>query len=374
MKFTLTRTVALAAINAVQQAVSSATTIPILKNLLLQASDGILEVTGTNMDLQVRHAIPDVRIERDGAITVDAAKFRDSVASLAEGADFLFEHDRAEPLGRATLRSGRARFTLVTLPARDFPSMDDESGAAGLTIDAASMLRLFTIGGACVANDKSRAYLNGLFVHPAPSGALRVVSTDTKRLSWADKAGVEGIAGWKGVILASTTTDILTRLMRNEAPDVPITMDAGDNRVTFGIGRSTVVSKVIAGSYVPYARVVPQSLQAKMTGDTDLIAGALGRALVMMDAETQTVTLNFEPGAISFGTSSANAGELAEKVDVEYDGEPERMNVNGDNLRILLGLVRTESVVFQIAAGRSCITISETGATDMFSLMAPQQG
>ena len=157
MKFTLQRHIALTAIGAVQQAVLSGGTIPILRNVLIQAADGMVDIVATNNDLQVRHTIPDVRIEAEGAITVDAGKFKDSVTSLSEGADFSFKFEPKEDGDqRAILRSGRARFQMVTLPASDFPLLQEEvTGGAGFTIAAADLTRLLTIGGSCSAQDKN---------------------------------------------------------------------------------------------------------------------------------------------------------------------------------------------------------------------------
>lgn len=374
MKFSLQRHTAMAALGAVQQAVGK-TDRPILKNVLLQAADGILDITATNLDLQVRHTIPDVWIEVDGAITVPAEKLSASVSSLAEGADFVFDIDQSKPGDqRAVLKSGRAKFTLVTLPPDDFPTMAEESGAAGFTLDAAAMLRLMSIGGSCTARGDTRAYLNGAYMHTAANGALRVVSTDTLRLSWADKGGVDGIAGWGGVILSNSSLDILGRLLRSEAPDAPVTVDAGPSRVTFGIGRSTVITKIIAGRYAPYERILPQKILGRMEGDTDQIIGALTRALVMMDGETQCLTLSFEDGGVSFDTRAANAGELSERVDVEFGGEAKKVNVNGGYLRDLLSRIRTENVVFRLSDDPMCMTVEETGATDMFSFVGRQRG
>ena len=376
MKFTLQRHIALAAMGAVQGAISSGS-VPILKNVLIQAADGIVDITATNNDIQVRHAIPDVRIDVEGAITVDAGKFRDSVNSLSEGADFVFEcaPKEGEVDQRASLRSGRARFTMFTLPASDFPTLnEDMSGGAGFTIAAEALIRLFTIGGSCTANEKARPYLNGAFIHQASNKALRVVSTDTRRMSWADKGGVEGIDGWAGVNLPTSTIDVVSRLLRNEAPEAQVTMDAVDTRVAFGIGRSTVVSKVIGGAYVPYERVVPTSFKAKLTADTDLMIGALNRALVMMDSETSTVTLHFEESGVAFTTRAANAGDAADAVSAEYSGDARHMNVNGAYLKDLLARIRTENVVFRICDDPSVITINETGDSDMFSFLAPQHG
>lgn len=379
MKFTLQRHIALAAMSAVQQAVQSGGTIAILRNVLIHARDGLVDIVATNLDLQVRHTITDANIETEGAVTVDAAKLKDSVSSLSEGADFSFEFNPkvGETDTRAILRSGRARFQMVTLPAKDFPLLDEQvQGGSGFTIAAADLTRLLTIGSSCAASDKSRPYLNVCFIHQAPSGVLRVVSTDTRRLSWIDKAGVEGIEGWAGVVLATQTTDVVTRLLRNEAPDVMVTMDAVETRVAFGIGRSTVVSKVIAGNYVPYANVIPKParLKAKLVADTDLMIAALNRAMVMMDHETSKVTLHFEESGVAFTTDSANVGELSDVVAAEYEGDPRRIIVNGVYLKDLLARIRTENVVFLIAENPNCITVNETGDSDMLAFLAPQHG
>ena len=185
---------------------------------------------------------------------------------------------------------------------------------------------------------------------------------------------MDGIDGWAGVMLPTQTSDVVTRLMRNEDPEVMVTMDADASRVAFGIGRSTVVSKVIGGNYVPYENVVPKTVSATLTADTDLMIGALNRALVMMDSETSTVTLYFEESGVAFTTRAASSGELSDAVSGHYEGEARRINVNGLYLKDLLARVRTEEVVFRIADDPVVITINETGDSDMFAFLAPQHG
>lgn len=367
MKFAIDRKDAAAAIDAVHGAVMKRVTIPILGSVLLDASDGMLTVVGGDLEQQITYVSPSVRIERPGRTTISAHKLHDVIRSMPEGAELSF----SQADQRVTISAGATRFGLPFLDASQFPRLADEGLTAGFTIDAKTLKRLFDAGGFAYSSGKTRYYLNCAFMHTPGPGKLRIASCDGKRLAYCD-APVSGFDYERGASIDPASAALAVKLLGNVAPDADVTVDVAPNLIRLGIGQATLIAKLLDSAGLPYKNAIPAGRRQAVTVDTDLIMGAVDRAMIMMDRQIHRVLLSLTRDLIDVRGADVLEGEASDQVACEYRGPDLTIALDGRWLREMLGYVRTENTIIELADDTSPVSILETGESDWYSLLMPQ--
>src|ERR1700690_4194632 len=213
MKVTVERAELLKSLGHVHRVVERRNTIPILANVLIKAERGKLSMKATDLDLEVIETIA-AEVGPGGATTVPAHMFYEIVRKLPEGAQIVLEAsgDRAV----LTIRAGRSRFTLQTLPESDFPDIAAGDMSHKFVLAAADLKRLIEKTQFAISTEETRYYLNGIYLHTAgtaKSGTLRAVATDGHRLAQVELPLPEGAAGMPGIIVPRKTVGEGRRLI-----------------------------------------------------------------------------------------------------------------------------------------------------------------
>ena len=243
MKFTIERTVLLRSLSHVQSIVERRTTIPILSNVLLQADDGRLDLTATDLDIAVRESAI-ATVAQPGSTTVPAHTLHDIVRKLPEGAqvEISLEADN----DRLSLKAGRSQFYLASLPAADFPAMDGEAAgkpsdaAVQFVIAAGDLKRLIDKTRFAISTEETRYYLNGIYLHIAQTAGvnmLRAVATDGHRLARVELPAPGGADALPGIILPRKAVLELHKLIDDVTGDVAVNATTTKIRFAFDHGR-----------------------------------------------------------------------------------------------------------------------------------------
>ncbi|OUR64447.1 DNA polymerase III subunit beta, partial [Marinomonas sp. 42_23_T18] len=250
MKFSVVREALLKPLQLVAGVVERKQTMPVLANVLLEVKDNILTLTGSDLEVElVGHIALDEC--QEGRITVPARKLMDICKSLPDSAVIELTVDDT----RAVIRSGRSRFTLSTLPADEFPNIQDMQGDLSVVVAQNSVRRLIERTGFAMANQDVRYYLNGMLFEVA-DGQLRVVATDGHRLATAiEDAQVSGdltqvIVPRKGVLE-------LNRLLSDS--DETVELQIGSNHIRAKVADYIFTSKLVEGKFPDYHRVIPRN-------------------------------------------------------------------------------------------------------------------
>ena len=255
MKVGVERTALLKAMGHAQSVVERRTTIPILANVLLEASDGKLTFRATDLDIEIVDTA-EAQVDQAGACTVSAHMLHDIVRKLPEGAQIALALD--PEASRLAVRAGRSSFQLPTLPVQDFPQMASETYEANFAVPAPTLRRLFDKAKFAISNEETRYYLNGVYLHAAErDGApvLRCVATDGHRLARVDAALPDAASGLPGVIVPRKTVGELRRLLDDDGTEIAVSVS--ETKIRFAAPGMTLTSKVIDGSFPDYARVIP---------------------------------------------------------------------------------------------------------------------
>jgi DNA polymerase-3 subunit beta len=323
MKIEILREDLIPALSGVAAVVERRQTLPILSNLLIETSDKGILLKATDLELQISSLVSGDVID-EGAITVPAKKFSDICRALPEGSRILLDVGES----RATIRAGKARYQLSTLPAEDYPGLESNLGERVLNVDSDVLLRMIERTSFAMAHQDVRYYLNGLLLEIG-DGKLISVATDGHRLA---KSEVEfaGSAGWEGqsqFILPAKTVGELKRLVGGKEKGI-VKLQLGERGAGASLGETILTTKLIDGRYPDYSRVIPAHLEETAVINRELLRDALTRTAVLSYEKQKGVRMTFETGLLKLEVSNPEHEQAEEEIPIEYAGKKTMIGFN----------------------------------------------
>lgn len=368
MKLTIERAALLKALSHVQSVVERRTTIPILSNVLLSAGRNGLTLSATDLDIEIIEEA-NAEVEREGAVTAPAHTLYEIVRKIPDGADITLELSADEP--RLTLNSGRSRFALPVLPAGDFPTLSSDGLNHTFTLEKDQLVRLIDRTRFAVSTEETRYYLNGVYLHALEedgNSVLRAVATDGHRLALADLPCPEGAAGMSGVIVPRKTAAEVRRLL-DDAADT-ITVAVSNAKIRFELGRATLTSKVIDGTFPDYGRVIPKGNDRMMKVDNRLFAAAVDRVATISLEKSRSVKLALDEDRLTLSVRNPEAGQAVEEIAVDFQAEGFEIGFNAKYLLDITGEIQADEATFAFAdAAAPALVTDEKDAGVRYVLM-----
>jgi DNA polymerase III subunit beta len=357
MKFTVTRNSLLSELNLVQGVIEKKSTIPILSNILLEASGEHIDIAATDLDVTIRCGCP-ASVADEGTTTISARRLFDIVRLLPEGADIefsLLENDWVE------LRSGNSHYKIVALPKDNFPSIP-EAAPATAHIPGSVLRSMIQRTMFAITQEESRYSLNGALLLLVP-GEVRMVATDGHRLALVSKsmevAGVD--AEVRALIPRKTLVEIL-KLIGDQ--DAIMEFGRDENHLFFSVGSKRLVSRILAGQFPNYELVIPRENDKFITVATKNLGDGVRRAAIMSDEKLKAIRLSFKTGAIELTASSADAGEAREVVPADFEGEDLDIGFNPQYLLDFIGVCGSDSVRIELKDSETQGLIRPIGPAD----------
>ncbi len=344
----------LAALQAVAGIVERRHTLPILANVLIRKNGPQIELTTSDLEIQVRTS---AELGGDGstfATTVGARKMIDILRSLPSDQTVTLSSTQT----KLTLSGGKSRFTLQTMPADDFPLVQESADFGPLfSVPQKTLRSLVAQVHFAMAVHDIRYYLNGiLFV--AEGRSLTLVATDGHRLALA-QATLETDIPKQEVILPRKTVLELQRLLKDE--DTPIEMRFAPNQAKFTFSGMEFVSKLVEGKFPDYNRVIPKNHKNKVVLGREPLLQSLQRAAILTSEKFKGVRVNIEPGLLRIASSNAEQEEAMEELEIDYGGDAIEIGFNVTYLIDALSNMSQEmiSVELQDTNSSALITIPE---------------
>ena len=368
--FTLARNDLAAAMAEAVKIVPRNGTIPIVGNVLLAKTGDACRIEATDLDLTVRAVI-----EADGAdaaFTVDAGRLNDIVRKLPDGAEIAIGLAAEEK--HATFKCGRSRFSLLVLPARDFPEGSAADAACRFTISGKALAAMIAGTGFAVAVKDTRYYLDGLYLHRTTvhgADRLTAVATDGHRLALARMPLPDGAADMPAVIVPRITVATMARLAEAAGE---IAVAVSDRRIEFSAGNLEFASKLIDGTYPDYMRVVPQGNDKHALADRAALAAAADRVATIATERGRALRLSFEPASvIRLSAKNADTGEAEDEVPAEYDGDGLDIGFNARYLAEALARITGDKVDIALADPGSPTLFTAPGNDDHLIVLMPMR-
>jgi len=371
MKVTVERAELLKSLGHVHRVVERRNTIPILANVLVKADRGKLSLKATDLDLEVTDSIA-AEVSPSGSTTVPAHMFYEIVRKLPDGAQIVLEGsgDRAV----LSLRAGRSRFTLQTLPESDFPDLAAGDMSHSFKVAAGDLKRLIDKTQFAISTEETRYYLNGIYLHtagPAKATMLRAVATDGHRLAQVELPLPQGAAGMPGIIVPRKTVGEVQRLIETGEGEVAIELSAG--KIRFTIGNVVLTSKLIDGTFPDYARVIPANNDKSLIVDKKDFEAAVDRVSTVSSERGRAVKLSITGGRLVLSVTNPDSGSATEEIEVKYEADPLDIGFNSRYLLDIAAQIEGEVAVLKLADPGSPTLIQDKDAKGALYVLMPMR-
>ena len=344
----------LAVLQSVAGIVERRHTLPILANVLLRKTGNALQLTTSDLEIQIRTTAELGGDTGDFTTTVAARKLIDVLRTMP--GDQTVSLETAQE--KLVLKGGKSRFTLQTLPAEDFPLVQEAANfGPAFSIPQKTLKSLLGQVAFAMAVQDIRYYLNGiLFV--AEGKTLSLVATDGHRLAFAS-ATLDIEVPKQEVILPRKTVLELQRLLSEG--DAAIEMQFANNQAKFSFGAMEFVTKLVEGKFPDYNRVIPRNHTNSVTLGRAPLLASLQRTAIMTSDKFKGVRLNLEPGSLRVTSNNAEQEEAVDELDIDYGGESIEIGFNVTYLIDALASMPQDMVQIALADGSSSalITIPE---------------
>ena len=364
MKLSAARDVLLKPLQAVIGVVERRQTMPVLSNVLLVAKNNELFVTATDLEVELV-AQTEVAVETGGEITVSGRKLLDICRALPEGSDV----DISVSGEKLVVRSGRSKFSLATLPAAEFPSVEDIKAGQTIAVDQKVLGLLIDKTHFSMAQQDVRYYLNGMLLETGGKH-LRAVATDGHRLALC-QAELGGKAlDEQQVIVPRKGVLELQRLMSGEGS---LNIELGPNHVRIQLEGIRFTSKLIDGRFPEYERVIPKESSNELTADKNAFKGALQRTAILSNEKYRGIRLIIRDSGVVMQAHNPEQEEAEEELEVEYSGEDIEIGFNVNYLLDALGAVDGDVVTLSVLDGNSSCLIRQPGKDDSKFVVMPMR-
>ena len=364
MKLSAARDVLLTPLQAVIGVVERRQTMPILSNVLLVAKEGHLSVTATDLEVELV-AKAEVNVETGGEITVSGRKLLDICRALPDGSEI----DISVSGEKAIVRSGRSKFSLVTLPAAEFPSIEDIKAGQTIAVEQTTLGRLIEKTHFSMAQQDVRYYLNGMLLETGGKH-LRAVATDGHRLALCELE-LDGVSlEEQQVIVPRKGVLELQRLMSGEGA---VNIELGTNHVRIQLEGIRFTSKLIDGRFPEYDRVIPKESSNELTADRGALKSALQRTAILSNEKYRGIRLIIRDSGVVMQAHNPEQEEAEEELEVQYSGEDIEIGFNVNYLLDALGAVDGDEVTLSVLDGNSSCLIRQPGHDDSKFVVMPMR-
>jgi len=350
MKFIITREVLLPSLQIVSGVVERKPSPPILSNLLMNVTREQIRLLTTDMEVELITTVTG-EFAANGDITLPAHKLLDICRALPEDAELSFSVEE----DRATVVSGKSRFTLATLPAREFPQINLSDTEVKISIQQGAFKSLLDKTAFAMAQQDVRYYLNGLLLE-AQQGRLRAVATDGHRLALCDADVAVSVSDDKQLIVPRKGVLELVRLLQDEEAEMELQLSK--NHIRIDLGRLVFTSKLIDGKFPDYTRVIPEQSDTPVCVNRELLKQSLTRASILSNERYRGVRIILGKDKLHALAHNPEQEEAEEEIDVQYAGGDLEIGFNVSYLLDAISIIRTEDIRITISdPNSSCLLL-----------------
>ena len=362
MKTTIKREDLLTPLQHVIGAVERRQTLPILGNVLLKSTGGDFSLTATDLEIEMV-----ANIAADGSedfqTTIPARKLLDICKALPDGVAINFDIEE----NRVSLTSGRSRFTLASLPARDYPGLDEIEEQESFSIAQKDFKALFDKTSFAMAQQDVRYYLNGILMEISAE-RIKLVATDGHRLALAECVFDTGVAEEKQIIVPRKAVLELSRLL--DASDSPAKCILSQNHLRVETGSLVFTTKLIDGKFPDYQRVIPVDGNKTMEVERDLLKQSMSRIAILSNEKYRGIRLTLSPGNLSIQANNPDQEEAEEEIQVSYEEDDIEIGFNVTYLIDVLNVLNSDKVQIKLKdANSSCIINDSEDQSSLYVVM-----
>jgi DNA polymerase-3 subunit beta len=363
MNFTITRQNLHNGLAAVSASIPSKTTLPVLSNILFEARDGEVRMSGTDLDVAVRVRVP-ADVKQPGSLTAPGKKLQEIVRELPDNP--VEVTTRGEQI---ELKCGKSHFKLNGLPADEFPTLTEVDFGSGLTVTGTNLNGLIQRTSFAVSTEESRPILNGV-LWELRDGEMKMVATNGHRLARMSVPVESTGTRSADFIVPPAALGQVQRLFKDTDA---IEVARSDNHLGFRAASTEVYTRLIEGTYPNYEQVIPRDNDKTATITKKALESAVRRMAVVASDQTHRIRLKFEPGRVHLNVLTPDLGEGHDELEIDYQGSELEIGFNANYLLEVLRYMPSDEVKFSFKAPERAATMEPVGdkAPDYLCLVMP---
>ncbi len=339
MKIEVAKDILLSGIQKVQNIISTRATLPILSNILLEAQQGKLKLTATDLDIGIVCVIP-VDTQEPGTITIPAKRFGDIIKELPD--DSVSINTKKNNL--IIIETKSCQFKIMGLPYEDFPKLPEFKEGGVIKLEQATLKEMLCLTSFAVSLDETRYILNGI-LFKINQNNLTFVATDGKRLAVIERKLKQNTEKDLQIIVPLKTIQELNRNLQEEGE---LSMLLSNNQVLFDLGSAVIISRLIEGEFPDYQQVIPPASENKINIHREQFLLAIRRAALLSTPDYQAVKLEVFKNKLVVSKSTPDIGESREEVTIEYQGKEIAIGFNPNYLIDVLKNLKEEKIEFEL--------------------------
>lgn len=377
LKIKIERAPLLKSLGRLQSIVEKRNTIPILSHIKLDANNGVLTLSATDMDLAAVETIA-ATVDKAGAVTVPAHTFYDIVRKFAEGTTVTLAVEPEK--GQVKIQAGNAKFSLSCLSAADFPVLAEGDLPFSFSLSPKETIALIDKARFAMSTEETRYYLNGVYLHVAAASDfsgkkgeehLKAVATDGHRLARIEVALPAGATGMPGIIVPRKTVSELRKLMEDANDQVSIALS--ESKIKFTAGGVTLVSKLIDGTFPDYERVIPVGNTKILEVDAKALAQAIDRVSTISTEKTRGIKFTISNGSVNLQASSPENGTAQEDVVANYAADTIEIGFNSRYVMEVLAQLEGDTAQFLLSDGASPALVRDPADVTALYVVMPMR-
>lgn len=366
MKFAVSREALIKPLQLVAGVVEKRQTLPVLANVLLVIEGDKLSLTGTDLEVEIVGRLQLPEAVGDGEITVPAKKFLDICRALPEGSIIEFSLNDQ----KVTVKSGKTRFTLSTLPANDFPAVEQGNNDINFQCEQKEVKRLIDRTSFAMAQQDVRYYLNGM-LWEVRDQEIRVVATDGHRLAMCTRPVNISVEQVKQAILPRKGVIELSRLLNESDEQVEVAI--GSSHIRAITKEYTFTSKLVDGKFPDYERVLPKGGDKIILGNRAELKQAFARTSILSNEKYRGVRLELETGVLTIVANNPEQEEAQDQVSVEYEGSSLEVGFNVSYLQDVSNVLDSEKIKITLSDSNSSALLEEPENSDSAYVVMPMR-
>tara|TARA_B100000700_G_scaffold195001_1_gene214693 strand:- start:168 stop:1280 length:1113 start_codon:yes stop_codon:yes gene_type:complete len=370
MKFNINQQDFQKSLNYCQGVIEKRSTLPILSNVLLNASQKNLTITATDLDIIFIHKISDVEIIEEGQTTTSSSIMYDIVRKFSSGKKINFSSDGESKLH---LESEKSVFNLNCIKASEFPLTDENFNQNEFKIESKKLLKLLNKCKFSVSNDETRHYLSGIFFHQSvveDKIFLTAAATDSHRMS-VSKINLKDKVEFEPIILPKKTIFQLCTILDDYEGEVKISNIK--SKIKFEMSNSILISKLIDGKFPNYIQVIPKENQKKLEVDLKLFLDSVDRVASVSVDKKDGVKFNLLKDTLNLSVNNANSGDGKETIGVKFDYEMD-VSFNSRYLIDIASQLDGSKIEIYFKDSGSPALIKDPGDYDSIYVVMPMKG
>ena len=361
MKFTITREQFQEGLLAVAASVPTKTTLPVLSNILLQATKDGIRISGTDLDIAVS-TTAQASVEQEGAITLPARKLVEIVRELPSAPIKITTSGEQ----RVSIECNRSKFKLLGLPWEEFPSLPPVKFDGPWRTSSKDLRRLIAHVAFAASTEESRPILNGVLWELRPD-RMRMVATNGHRLARMDVPTAAGGSSDQADLIVPPKA--LEQIRRLFGEDEQVEIARSGSHLGFRSPTTQIFTRLIDGPYPNYELVIPRDNDKTVTADKAALASALRRMSIVASDQTHRIRMAFANGSCKLSVQTPDLGEAQEELTVSYDGAPLEIGFNAAYLLEIMKYIPTDEVRMTFKAPERAATCEPVGWNDPASYL-----